>query len=698
MSDGPGVSRGMKLHSIEFRGRLRAGARAARAVATRVGPGLAFLSLVGLWAAAYLVWALQYVVEFPGHEGDGPFQLFNPLRRIDAGQTGGVDFQYFHGLALPYLHYPLYRLGGGDLYAAEMARHVVALAVYLGTTLAACFAIARRITPALGLTALALVVGDQVNLYGVVTAGNASMGVRSATPILVLAALLAGFRPRVEAVVVGVLAGAGILFGVEHGVATLAMVGVVWAARRWWSLPGASFGWAASVAAVTLVTLATGLVAIGGRAGAVGSLTFSFAEVPADQFWYFGAPPNPFLHRWADVFTDRQLWLRALGPFAILGVIAVRTGRARVADRPAAAAALGLIGYGSFATASYFGYSSTHYLEPLTRTAIVAALVLAWRAWLVLEEQGGAAEPLRRNLCGAVAAATALALVVGPTPQTFSSVGDIPGTAKRLSAQVAAIRGGRCVTVPKLQREYDTLIHAVDADRAARGVTRSPVLWSTFAGRLEAHYGVFHPYCDYAIHALGTKRRTEYLDAFRRTRPDYVVTCRPTEFGTEEWLRNGTWEWYEELLFNYEPLARGNCFVAWGRKPGGWNTPDPGAGRVSFTPDRPDGFNVPAPPGCPADAPRVVEVEYELRNPAAGVPVVSGLPRHLLGPLNCRNWTPVSLPPYRTNFAFAVFPKAGETPAFFAKTFSLVGGGVKITRVHVRPLAATPGQVAALTE
>src|SRR5207253_8154832 len=61
--------------------------RAARAVAVRFGPGLAFLTLIVLWVSAYVVRGLQWTVNFPGYEGDGPFQLFNPLRRIAAGRS-----------------------------------------------------------------------------------------------------------------------------------------------------------------------------------------------------------------------------------------------------------------------------------------------------------------------------------------------------------------------------------------------------------------------------------------------------------------------------------------------------------------------------------------------------------------------------------------------------------------------------------
>jgi hypothetical protein len=143
-------------------------------------------------------------------------------------------------------------------------------------------------------------------------------------------------------------------------------------------------------------------------------------------------------------------------------------------------------------------------------------------------------------------------------------------------------------------------------------------------------------------------------------------------------------------------LTTGTRFVVWHRKPGDWQAPDPTAGRHTRTPEAPDWFTVPAPPGAPPDLPRVVEVEYDIRNRLAGVPVLGKLPRYLLGPTECANRTAVSLPPYRTTWSFIVYPLPGKTPTFYAHTFSLVGGKVTITRVHVRPLAASKRQVDAL--
>ena len=67
---------------------------------------------------------------FSGPPVDGPFQLLNALRRIAAGQRGGADFQFFHGLGVPYLHYLPFRLFGGDLTASELSRQLIAILAY----------------------------------------------------------------------------------------------------------------------------------------------------------------------------------------------------------------------------------------------------------------------------------------------------------------------------------------------------------------------------------------------------------------------------------------------------------------------------------------------------------------------------------------------------------------------------------------
>src|SRR5436190_22280711 len=64
------------------------------------------------------------VSPFDGAATDGPFQLYNALRRLDAGQLPGRDFPAFHGLGIPVVHYPLYRLLGANLIGSELTRQL----------------------------------------------------------------------------------------------------------------------------------------------------------------------------------------------------------------------------------------------------------------------------------------------------------------------------------------------------------------------------------------------------------------------------------------------------------------------------------------------------------------------------------------------------------------------------------------------
>jgi hypothetical protein len=241
----------------------------------------------------------------------------------------------------------------------------------------------------------------------------------------------------------------------------------------------------------------------------------------------------------------------------------------------------------------------------------------------------------------------------------------------------------------RLAAHVSVLAQAIDADRAAAGITRPPVIWSTYAGLLEARYGVFHPHRDYLIHAVGTTGRDEYLAAFRAANPNYVLTMRRDggTFPYEEQHQNGGWAFYEEVLLNYDVRAVTRESVLWKRRPGGWRTPDTGEG-VSRPPDGPNWFRVVAPPGVGPEAPLVVEVEYEIRNRLGWVPVLGQTPRYLLATAACHNATPISLPPYRTNWTFPIYPILDRTPTVYTGTFSLVGGSVTIKRVHVRPLRA----------
>src|SRR5829696_6970576 len=72
--------------------------------------GAAWLALLCVFVIPVLATAVESALHFSGSAIDGPFQLYNALRRIAAGFHPGTDFQFFHGVGVPYLHYWLFRL------------------------------------------------------------------------------------------------------------------------------------------------------------------------------------------------------------------------------------------------------------------------------------------------------------------------------------------------------------------------------------------------------------------------------------------------------------------------------------------------------------------------------------------------------------------------------------------------------------
>ena len=650
-----------------------------------LGAGSAIL--ISLWLLAH-VWAdCRAWREFDDHIGDGPFQLFNPLRRIAAGQSGGTDFQYFHGLALPYLHYPVYRLLGSDFFASEVARYTLSEAAYLGAFLFVFGAATRRWQPTLSLTALALVLFEKFGHDSLALPGVNLVGLRTTCPLLALGVLLAGFRPSREAVAAGALAGVGFTLGTDHGIAAALMLGVVWLGRALCGLPGGKHRYLAYTILAFVAAAGGILLVIGGVAGATGALRYALVELPADQFWYFGVPPNTFIHFPRQLLSERFL-LPILVPTLAASVALAGWMRRTPVARPLGVVLLGALVYAALSCVGYFGYCSPHYVNPAIRVLLVCWLIVAWHGfgWLTRQpEIGPAAERAGRWALGGFIITF---LLVGPTTSGRSSITEVRSVAAEAVAWGKEAKAGRCPLGPRFRAHLHDLTAAIDADRAAKGITRPPVIWSTYAGVLEDHYGVFNPHCDYLIHAVGPQRREEYVAVFARVQPDYVCTFRRSVWPWEECLENNGWDFHEQLVMNYEPLAESWAYRLWRRRPSEWRSPDPTAGRVSVAPERPDSFTVPVPSGLPPGAGLVVEVEYEATNPARGVPVAGGLPRFLLHPHDCDNQTPVSLPPYRDRWAFAVYPTPGKSPSFFAGTASLIGGKVRVIAVHVRPIRA----------
>lgn len=647
------------------------------------------LAVLLLWVLSHALQALAAAGTLPPPYGDGPYQLFNPLRRIAAGQTGGIDFQYFHGLGVPYIHYPIFALGGKDFHASELSRHLVTAIAYLACYLFVFAAATRRFTPTVGLTAACLLLAGLFSLEPLGHPQNAILGVRTACPMLIVGVLLLGLTPRREALIAGGLAGVGFVLGTDHGVAAAAMLAAVWVIRRVVGHPARRLVWLPLAAGTFAVTAGGLLLAIGGPQGAVAALKYGLVEIPSDQFWFFGGQSlDVFLKSPAELLSDYLLMTHLAGA-GVLAALAAWWMR-HDADGPTRGPVLlAVLVYGVLSTVAYLGGTAPHYFAPLARVELVVGLLLGRRAYLCLAGHPDLGPTVTRF--GVVGAAVffAVGLLVGPVRTPRASLLTVGRDIHELRTRIAAFPQEHPGLAAKTRSHLDLYTAVIDADRAAQGVTRPPVLWSTYAGLLEAHYGVFHPHCDYVIHALGPTRRAGYLDAFRRAEPDYVST--PRRGGFEEWIQQATWPVYEELALNYDPVVKSWAGVLWRRRPGPWRMWGESAGEVSYEPPLPNTFPVKRPAGAGPSDPLVLEVEYETEAPLAAVPVIGKLPRYFLAFTGAVNREMVGLPPsamYGGRVSVVVQPVAGQEPMCGAMTASLTGGSVRVKHVRVRALSA----------
>jgi len=625
---------------------------------------LALLSLFGaeivFWIVERLLAAVTLPLQFSGFPADGPFQTFNPLRRIAAGQHGGVDFQFFHGLGIPYLLYPLYAMFGKTIYSAELSREVLSVLAFALAIVAIVYAASRDVPTTILWTAAGLAIFQPV-FYVLAIAANSLLGLRSTAPALFAAVLLWPARTRNRIIGCALTLALSLTLGSEQGIAIIvAFSGMqaLLAMKRRTLRP--LFEGAVSVM-IGIAGYLLFLLSVGGTAGCRNAIRYAFKDVPGDQFWYFGAPPNTYLSRWADVVSDPHLVPAVSVVVIAIAIVLAFFWRVSTRDdeRVLHAVAVLLI-YGLLSAAAYLGIAFHGNLLPMLRAGLLSLLALAAHFTVRYLRDGNAKlQRVARNSIYVFVVLLAIADV-------WLSVLDLNTIViPRYRAYVAA--GSRPRLSPRWQWDLAIAHRLIGAPEGAR-----PRIWSTYAGLIQSDYGVFNPSFDYMIHALGEENRRAYIDAFRRTKPEYVETIRRSLFPYEDWLRDMHWDFYSELLHHYSLVAITSHSLWWkfGR-PAPLVEHDAVALNVG-----PEGQFVvlPLPHFESRLAVAVVTLKYRLTNRWARVPVIGQLPRHLAVVQGAINSGPVALSPYRTVAQIPVFIRQGQRPSIGVTTESLVPG------------------------
>ncbi len=667
-------------------------------------------ALLGLWCYQHVAAGVYEAADFNGFIANGPFQLYNPLRRLAAGQIAGQDFQFFHGLGVPFLHYPLFALFGKTFYASELSRQLTSLIGYFAALFAfAIVATKGKLSHAIIGSVAIIYLGffisfDIVSPFTwIATAGNSLLGVRSAFPLITFAVLLSELRLVRKAMLTGLCLALTLCCGTEHGLAMLLIVfgvGVPTMGIRYWRRQATAnetafesplfyaltFGsFVVSICAIYL-TLST-------PSGMIVALRYNLASVPSDQYWYFGVPPNEFagtLSELGQLGKRNCLFLLLL--LCSFFVLWWKATFARVLDRKLTIISCWMLGYAVISCLSCLGMLSKGYLAPAFRISQIIFCLWLYRT-NALPTFAANLKARWPQFQAPLLAGSVLLGIGWISIAVFMAIQSLPPANFKLwpwpSQQLS-------ITWQKHLQQAESAIALLPFK------AQPPRIWSLYAGLLEDKYGVFHPREDYIIHALGQERRAAYLQGFRLTQPDVVQTVRKSYFyyhtrfhNYEQWLRNSSWEVYEDILNNYDLLTMTDRSIFWKRKSALWQAP---ANNYQAIPVPPKASAVELPMDSAQSALTiyVVRLQYQIRNPWQRVPLVGGLPRFLINPENTLDDLPVSLPPYAQEFSFHVVVKPGCKPNLRFQVASLLpAAALQITSLAIRPLPLSKSELEA---
>jgi len=653
------------------------------------------------WAALFvilclfgLIAGLETALHFVGPAIDGPFQLYNSLRRIFVGQRGGADFQFFHGIGIPYLHYIPFRLLGGNFIASEITRESVSSVLYPITVLVFLKFFIRDWTRTMVWCGVVMALSFTLRMSSVLVAINSLLGVRSTLPMLLPVALCLPIGRWKRVVLSGLIVGCSLVLGTEQGLATILALVIATGVTALRSSDRRAFlvdtGLIIAIGVVSLLVI---LGIIGGVEGARRALTYNFKLVPMDQYWYFGSPPNLFLSSWS-VIPSMMMALKRIPITLVCGALAVglnlrwlwRDVNGPRAREQFAFTAMAL--YGLISCASLLGTYVHAYVQPLLRVLLLLGAVHLDRFYLA-QEAGNPRRPTLGTspsmLLTAVASLLLMFLIVpGASATIFATIPHVvrDHIVKRVGAVYMGIWPETIVSGQAV----------LDSRRDSAG--RPPILWSTYAGLLEARNGLFHPSVDYIIHALGPENRKKYVADFQRVKPRLVQTVSPTYTQYETWLEDTSWDFYIELLRHYEVVATTPWSLFWERGADSAVAPPPIQVWSSSVAPGADRITLPTVPVVAGLAPLAllqVEIEYRAKNAMQSLPIVGAIPRYLLRATDVLQRYPVTIDPYTTTTRFPLLAIRGKAPVLSWSTASLLPGArLEVSAVRLFVVQTSP--------
>jgi hypothetical protein len=639
-----------------------------------------------------IMWALYKAQLFDGYAANGIFQLLDPLRRLHAGQFFGRDFPFFHGPFTVLIHYPIFLLFGHDLYAAGLAEWLVSPLLTLLIIFIFMRILFKRRLP-LQLVGTWLVYEFAVWLLpAIISPANSLLGVRLIGPILLTLSFWYWHKLESKSwhglnllwdVATPFLIAFALLTGTEFGLASLAAALVVYVIFQKGTIINRLLGSARLLVISLLFLVALASILSAGHPFAI--LRYSFVDIPADQFWYFGGPPNPFLVSFGQVFNDQTMQWNFLA-FAATFYVLYRCIKARLISTEKLRAISFLLAASMLSIVPIFGYFYPQaQTEPLRLYLILDAMLLF--SVIPYNKLGWSVKKLHKHIQPRLLQSIILVAVIVPTVSLLAwQIAE--ETIYHHEHSDAIVESHTVVSGTHLAPWWEKTYKAYSTGTA--GLTQSKDIWSLYSGLLEADKGTFNPSgYDYIIHALGPQKRADYINTFSSDKPQSVITLQSPYFRYQPWLENQTWPFFEQLYNNYAPVTKSDMAIVWRRTDQPWKpVSNSWTSQASLAGPQQATTVVSLPGTSPANTYVLYtfNLSYDITNKLGPIPYIGKMPRYFVQNSGLSSVTSTALPPYDRDLSFPVLVRGNDTEVVFNfSTVSLVPGAhLKVTLLKWR--------------
>lgn len=640
------------------------------------------------FVAYFIMLALTLATNMDSYPANGTFQIYNPLRRLSDGQFPGRDFPFFHGIGIAWLHFPLFVMLGEGVFAAEITKWFISPVIFLLSTFLVSYAFNRKqLAPTLITTAV--ITALCIAYVDAIFPGNSLLGLRSTMPIVIASALLLfpakrsltilGKNILLKPIFISALLALSIFMGTEQGIAACIAFMIVLFVTKWRlkfsNIKPAALASLLYIGLIIFFTIIFASLFTGGHP--LSALHYAFIDIPKDQGWYFGAPPNPYL-TWDnlipylfDVKHNMPIMITGLIFSFILLAGAYKKNLLSGSETKVFLFLIlttlivfvaGVMGY----------YAPNAQLIPMFRVSAIIIAVVVIRIFIDLTNN-----VLRDNdqkairfliTCSMLLMLVLLGLKTLPGLYNAYRNFEVRSTLKK--SLEAPSRNDEFVAGPLWQQRLKDLSSKIDPSKE---------LWSTYTSLYDSTNKSLNPSPggeDYIIHALGDSRRDAYEDKFLSLRPEQVITLKANYFPYEEWLWSRHWKVYGELFSNYEIVSESTSHLLWERRAQNeqkesWIKFD-GLNKSSFTL-----------PTNNSSLPKIYEVRLSYVA-KSGLPLngLSNIPRYMVDIENASAMQySVALPQYKNEWIFPIVVMPGESNVKIRKN---VGGILSSAELSIK--------------